>query len=45
MIGRRRQVVVVVSLASVVDKSKDHAFRLPPYGYESVYVVNVLIAA
>ena len=44
MIGRRRLVIVVLSPASVVDKSEDPALRVVPYGYGLVYVVSALVA-
>ena len=44
MIGRRRLVIVVLSPASVVDKSEDPALRVVPYGYGLVYVVSDLVA-
>ena len=43
MIGRRRLVVVVLSPASVVDKSGDLALRVVPYRYGPVRIVSALV--
>ena len=45
MIRRRRHVVVMASLALIVDKQGDPASRILPYGYGPVYVVDTLVAA
>lgn len=42
MIEGMRQLFVVLSPASFVDKTGDPAFRLLPYEYGPVYVINVL---
>ncbi|KAF3561476.1 hypothetical protein DY000_02012515 [Brassica cretica] len=43
MIRRRRHVVVMASLALIVDKQGDPASRILPYGYGPVYVVDTLL--
>ncbi|KAF2597306.1 hypothetical protein F2Q68_00010478 [Brassica cretica] len=44
-IAQYRDVVVIPSPALIVDKPRDPASRIPPYGYGLVYVVDILVAA
>ena len=44
-IAQYRDVVVIPSPALIVDKPRDPASRILPYGYGLVYVVDILVAA